>query len=67
MAATNINPHKLRWLRLDNAAKIFPAARRQDWSNVYRLSVTLTREVDPEVLQKALCLFCYALFLKFRF
>ena len=59
MAAPNsrpkpIKPHKLRWLRLDNAAKIYPAARRSDWSNVYRLSVTLTREIDPEVLQKAL-------------
>ena len=46
--------NKLRWLRLDNAAKIYPAARRQNWSNVYRLSVTLTEPVDKEVLQSAL-------------
>lgn len=45
---------KLRWLRLDNAAKIYPAARRQNWSNVYRLSVTLKEPVDRAVLQSAL-------------
>ena len=45
---------KLRWMRLDNAAKIYPAARRNNWSNVFRLSFTLTEEVDPAVLQKAL-------------
>lgn len=45
---------KLRWLRLDNAAKIYPAARRQNWSNVYRLSATLTEPVDREVLRSAL-------------
>jgi len=45
---------KLRWLRLDNAAKIYPAARRKTWSNIYRMSVTLTEPVDREVLQSAL-------------
>ena len=46
--------HKLRWLRLDNAAKIYPAARSQRWSNVFRLSVTLNEDVDTAVLQSAL-------------
>ena len=45
---------KIRWMRLDNAAKIYPAARRQNWSNVFRLSATLTEEVDRAVLQSAL-------------
>lgn len=45
---------KLRWLRLDNAAKIYPAALRRRWSNVFRLSATLTQEVDVPVLQQAL-------------
>ena len=45
---------KLRWTRLDNAAKIYPAARRRNWSNVYRLSVTLEEPVDEAVLQSAL-------------
>ena len=44
----------LRWVRLDNAAKIYPAARRKNWSNVFRQSVTLTEEVDTAVLQAAL-------------
>jgi len=45
---------KLRWMRLDNAAKIYPAARRRNWSNVFRLSATLTEPVDTAVLQSAL-------------
>ena len=45
---------KLRWMRLDNAAKIYPAARRQNWSNVFRLSATLTEDVDKDTLQSAL-------------
>lgn len=44
---------KLRWMRLDNAAKIYPAARRQNWSNVFRLSATLTETVDVQILQSA--------------
>ena len=46
--------NKLRWVRLDNAAKIYPAARRQNWSNVFRLSATLSEPVDKAILQSAL-------------
>ena len=46
--------NKLRWMRLDNAAKIYPAAMRQNWSNVFRLSATLNEEVDRETLKSAL-------------
>jgi len=45
---------KLRWIRLDNAAKIYPAARRQRWSNLFRVSVSLSEPVDRAVLQEAL-------------
>ncbi len=45
---------KIRWMRLDNAAKLYPAARRQNWSNVFRLSATLTEAVDTKILQDAL-------------
>ena len=45
---------KLRWVRLDNAAKIYPAARSRRWSNMFRLSATLTEPVDAQVLQSAL-------------
>ena len=44
----------LRWVRLDNAAKIYPAARRKNWSNLFRQSVTLTENIDVRVLQNAL-------------
>ena len=44
----------LRWVRLDNAAKIYPAARRKNWSNLFRQSVTLKEEVDIQALEKAL-------------
>lgn len=44
----------LRWVKLDNAAKIYPAARKKNWSNVFRQSVTLCDPVDRAVLQKAL-------------
>ena len=46
--------NKLRWVPLDNAAKIYPAARNQNWSNVFRLSATLSEEVDTVVMQSAL-------------
>ena len=44
----------LRWVRLDNAAKIYPAARRKNWSNLFRQSVTLREKVDTAVLKSAL-------------
>lgn len=49
-------PHqkKLRWMSLDNAAKIFPAARSRTWSNVFRLSATLKEKVDTDALKIAL-------------
>ena len=49
-------PHqkKLKWMTLDNAAKIFPAARRRNWSNVFRLSATLREPIDTSALQTAL-------------
>lgn len=46
--------NKLRWLRLDNAAKIYPASRSNKWSNVFRLSATLKEKVDVDVLRSAL-------------
>ncbi len=44
----------LRWMKLDNAALIYPAARRRNWTNVFRLSVSFRDEVDPVLLQQAL-------------
>ena len=42
------------WYKLDNAAKVFPGQDSSSWSNVYRLSATLTEKVDPELLEEAL-------------
>ncbi len=42
------------WYKLDNAAKVFPGQDSSSWSNVYRLSATLTEEIDPGLLEKAL-------------
>ena len=44
----------LLWVRLDNAAKIYPAARRKNWSNVFRQSVTLYEKVDIDILRSSL-------------
>ncbi|MCD7770728.1 MAG: alpha/beta hydrolase fold domain-containing protein [Oscillospiraceae bacterium] len=43
-----------RWVRLDNAAKIFPASKRKGWYNMFRVSVELDEKVDPVILQSAL-------------
>jgi len=40
-------------MRLDNAALIFPAIRSNRWVNTFRLSLELTEEVDPALLQQA--------------
>ena len=51
------NERKLRWMRLDNSAKIYPAAATRQWSNLFRLSATLSDEhedIDVNVLQSAL-------------
>jgi NRPS condensation-like uncharacterized protein len=52
----SVLPHKKhpRWMRLDNAAKIYPAALRKNWSNVFRVSATFSEPIRPEVMQTAL-------------
>lgn len=42
------------WYKLDLSAIVYPTLQRHDFSSVYRLSVVLKEEVQPEVLQKAL-------------
>ena len=42
-----------KWYRLDTAALIFPATRRRDWSNAFRVSASLRDAVEPEILQRA--------------
>lgn len=47
-------PGKHEWMRLDNAALIYPAARSRNWTALFRLSATLTERVDPDTLAVAL-------------
>ncbi len=50
----NEKKRKLLWMPLDNAAKIYPAARSRSWSNIFRLSATMRDEVDTVCLESAL-------------
>ncbi|MCI8538817.1 MAG: hypothetical protein HFF18_09200 [Oscillospiraceae bacterium] len=41
------------WYRLDNAALIFPAIQKENYSSIYRFSAVMTQPVDPAALQRA--------------
>ena len=41
------------WSRLDLPAIVYPTLQRRDFSSVYRLSVLLKEDVNPDVLQQA--------------
>lgn len=43
-----------KWLKLDNAAKIFPSVSTKYRTNLYRITFSLTEQVDPVILQEAL-------------
>lgn len=45
--------HQKKWMKLDNAAKIYPAAKRRKWKALFRLSAELTEEIDPDILALA--------------
>lgn len=42
------------WLKLDNAGILFPGQNSRKWSNIFRCSVELKEDVDPQLLQQAL-------------
>lgn len=42
------------WLRLDNAGILFPGQNTSKWSNIFRFSIELKEETDPEILKQAL-------------
>ena len=44
----------IRWERLDNTAHLFPVIAGESMSNTYRISVTLSELIQPELLQQAL-------------
>lgn len=43
-----------RWYKLDNAAKIYPAIREDDWASVFRADAVLKDDIDKNALQTAL-------------
>jgi NRPS condensation-like uncharacterized protein len=44
----------IKWDKLDNTANLFPVIVSEQVSNVYRISVTLTEDINEALLQKAL-------------
>ena len=41
------------WYKLDVSATVYPTLQRRDFSSVYRISVVLKENINPELLQKA--------------
>lgn len=41
------------WYKLDLSAIVYPTLQRKDYSSVYRLSVLLKEDVDPDIFQAA--------------
>ena len=42
------------WVKLDNAAKIFPVVSNKHRTNLFSIAFSLTEKVDPVILQEAL-------------
>lgn len=44
----------LKWQKLDNTAKIYPVIASENLSGVYRMSITLSETIEPDILKEAL-------------
>ena len=53
-SSKSLKKEQLAWDKLDNTANLFPVIATEDMTNVYRISVTLTEEIDRVLLQEAL-------------
>lgn len=49
-----ISETDIKWLRLDNAAKLYPVIMKRSYVSVFRISAVLNELIDPIFLQKAL-------------
>jgi len=49
----NNRTDRKEWYKLDLSAIVYPTLQRKDFSSVYRLSVILKEEIQPEILQQA--------------
>ena len=50
----NIDKRHNTWYKLDLSANVYPTLQRKNFSNVYRISLSLKETIQPDVLQKAL-------------
>ena len=50
----NIQKRHNTWYKLDLSANVYPTLQRKNFSNVYRISLSLKENIQPDVLQKAL-------------
>ncbi len=50
----NIDKRHKTWYKLDLSANVYPTLQRKNFSNVYRISLSLKENVQPDILQKAL-------------
>lgn len=41
------------WIKIDNAGKIYPASKRNNWTALFRVSATLNEEIDKDALEEA--------------
>ena len=42
-----------KWMKLDNAALIYPATMNRNWTALFRISATLTEPIDEDILDVA--------------
>ncbi len=42
------------WFRLDNAGILFPGQNTSKWSNIFRFTVELKENIEPEILKQAI-------------
>ena len=47
------NKKPTKWMKLDNAALIYPATMNRSWTALFRLSATLTEPIDEDILEVA--------------
>ncbi len=47
-------PSKNTWYKLDLSANVYPTLQRKNFSNVYRISLSLKEKIQPDILQQAL-------------
>ena len=45
---------KHKWFRIDNAGKVYPAAKYKNWHSFFRVSASLVDNVDVKILQDSL-------------